>query len=311
MALAPEIGKPVWMVRDELVSPPNSRQATPIGGLGFMPLTREVTPLHSSLNRNGCSEDLRIALQKLFEQSNTGLSSAVGADTVLTDQATYKPPLGMSHTTQTSPLIMDEKPMPPGEDASLMPAFIVPGTDDPRVTLEKVSEEAASCDFLACGLRAPVDGSMSLPGVHIGTACSESPWPASELGSSGQEGLWGSSTVRDDQLPARFLSTPETTPLHLGLLPASRGESAGGRAGLSETRVGAHPAMAAPPPPMAALPSVGSAGHPLLCARPCKYAGKPRGCKDGKACARCHLCPWRRFSEKQAMSGQGPMLALA
>eukprot|EP00927_Polykrikos_kofoidii_P015401 TRINITY_DN16843_c0_g1_i1.p1 TRINITY_DN16843_c0_g1~~TRINITY_DN16843_c0_g1_i1.p1 ORF type:complete len:383 (-),score=76.37 TRINITY_DN16843_c0_g1_i1:68-1156(-) len=48
------------------------------------------------------------------------------------------------------------------------------------------------------------------------------------------------------------------------------------------------------------LPSVGSLGHPLSCAAPCKYFAKPRGCKDGDACDRCHECSWRSFSTHEA-----------
>jgi len=40
--------------------------------------------------------------------------------------------------------------------------------------------------------------------------------------------------------------------------------------------------------------SVGSMGHPECCDEPCKYSHKERGCKDGAACNRCHLCIWRR-----------------
>lgn len=46
-----------------------------------------------------------------------------------------------------------------------------------------------------------------------------------------------------------------------------------------------------------AVISIGSAGHPHSCGRPCKYSRGGRVCKDGAACGRCHLCPWRR-SEK-------------
>mmetsp|Transcript_24817 Transcript_24817/g.45524 ORF Transcript_24817/g.45524 Transcript_24817/m.45524 type:complete len:282 (-) Transcript_24817:42-887(-) len=43
-----------------------------------------------------------------------------------------------------------------------------------------------------------------------------------------------------------------------------------------------------------AIASVGSIGHPLKCAMPCKYfQKKSRGCKDGTKCERCHLCHWR------------------
>lgn len=52
-----------------------------------------------------------------------------------------------------------------------------------------------------------------------------------------------------------------------------------------------------PPVPAAAavrgLPSCGSSGHPHRCALACKYARKARGCKDGEACVRCHLCAWK------------------
>jgi len=45
-------------------------------------------------------------------------------------------------------------------------------------------------------------------------------------------------------------------------------------------------------------PSLGSIGHPHNCALACKYCHRPRGCKDGYNCTRCHLCPWRRQIEK-------------
>jgi len=38
--------------------------------------------------------------------------------------------------------------------------------------------------------------------------------------------------------------------------------------------------------------SRGSVGHPETCKEPCKYNRKKRGCKDGFACTRCHLCTW-------------------
>jgi len=42
------------------------------------------------------------------------------------------------------------------------------------------------------------------------------------------------------------------------------------------------------------VPSIGSKGHKQgKCADACKYACKPRGCKDGLSCTRCHLCDWR------------------
>jgi hypothetical protein len=41
--------------------------------------------------------------------------------------------------------------------------------------------------------------------------------------------------------------------------------------------------------------SVGSAGHPVWCGFPCKYAGTPRGCKDGANCFYCHRCKWEQW----------------
>jgi len=48
----------------------------------------------------------------------------------------------------------------------------------------------------------------------------------------------------------------------------------------------------------AQVPSLGSYGHPHNCAGGCKYAWKPRGCKDGPMCTRCHICPWTRARER-------------
>jgi len=47
--------------------------------------------------------------------------------------------------------------------------------------------------------------------------------------------------------------------------------------------------------------SVGSIGHPAACASACKFFGKPRGCKDGKMCIRCHLCRWSRYHKRGAV----------
>ncbi|CAK0801050.1 unnamed protein product, partial [Prorocentrum cordatum] len=48
------------------------------------------------------------------------------------------------------------------------------------------------------------------------------------------------------------------------------------------------------------FPSVGSIGHPRSCGRPCKYAGKPKSCKVGYLCDRCHLCHWTRSKDARA-----------
>ncbi|CAE8615730.1 unnamed protein product [Polarella glacialis] len=55
------------------------------------------------------------------------------------------------------------------------------------------------------------------------------------------------------------------------------------------------------------LASMGSLGHPYTCAEACKYFLKARGCKDGAACDRCHLCEWKRYDRK--LTGDEPILS--
>uniref|UniRef100_A0A6U9JAL8 C3H1-type domain-containing protein n=1 Tax=Zooxanthella nutricula TaxID=1333877 RepID=A0A6U9JAL8_9DINO len=56
--------------------------------------------------------------------------------------------------------------------------------------------------------------------------------------------------------------------------------------------------------PMMSPVSAGSVGHPFSCAAPCKYSHR-RGCKDGAACTRCHICRWSREAEKRAKATRG------
>jgi len=52
--------------------------------------------------------------------------------------------------------------------------------------------------------------------------------------------------------------------------------------------------------------SLGSVGHPLTCARACKYRNRKGGCRDGRHCLSCHLCQWSRYaSSKQEQPQQG------
>ena len=47
--------------------------------------------------------------------------------------------------------------------------------------------------------------------------------------------------------------------------------------------------------------SMGSVGHPYTCAEACKYVMKKnRGCKDGAACNRCHLCEWKKRGPRRS-----------
>jgi len=51
-------------------------------------------------------------------------------------------------------------------------------------------------------------------------------------------------------------------------------------------------------------PSTGSIGHPHRCELACKYIKKPKGCKDGANCSRCHLCDFRNSKVKKDDSVQ-------
>merc|ERR1712176_921243 len=53
---------------------------------------------------------------------------------------------------------------------------------------------------------------------------------------------------------------------------------------------------------MDCLPSIGSLGHPVSCSLVCKYSRKPKGCKDGRLCSRCHICRWKRPEKKDDVS---------
>mmetsp|Transcript_53379 Transcript_53379/g.135422 ORF Transcript_53379/g.135422 Transcript_53379/m.135422 type:complete len:80 (+) Transcript_53379:125-364(+) len=57
------------------------------------------------------------------------------------------------------------------------------------------------------------------------------------------------------------------------------------------------------------MTSVGTIGHPFNCALACKYARKPKGCKDGSSCSRCHECEWNRHCEKRASNRSVKMLS--
>jgi len=61
-----------------------------------------------------------------------------------------------------------------------------------------------------------------------------------------------------------------------------------------ELEIASGDALAEVPPEDAFSVSKGSTGHPFSCNAPCKYALKPRGCKDGAECDRCHLCKWKK-----------------
>jgi len=51
--------------------------------------------------------------------------------------------------------------------------------------------------------------------------------------------------------------------------------------------------------PLQVVTSMGSIGHPFACNEACKYAKKPKGCKDGAACTHCHECTWHRQNRRR------------
>jgi len=55
------------------------------------------------------------------------------------------------------------------------------------------------------------------------------------------------------------------------------------------------PFAAGPEELPAGCPTLGSLNHPHACADFCKYSKKSRGCMDGAACIRCHLCTSKRL----------------
>lgn len=57
-------------------------------------------------------------------------------------------------------------------------------------------------------------------------------------------------------------------------------------------------------------PSVGSIGHPHSCGSACKFNNRASGCKDGRLCVRCHLCPWQRRTSKPAIEDLSAVLCL-
>lgn len=54
-------------------------------------------------------------------------------------------------------------------------------------------------------------------------------------------------------------------------------------------------------PPAPVVTSIGTVGHPFNCGEACKYAKKPRGCKDGAQCTRCHCCDWSKHGARTSV----------
>lgn len=139
----------------------------------------------------------------------------------------------------------------------------------------------------------------------LSTDCSEvsksSTAPAAELCSS--EVTWahdGSTDYSAMWMPQGYVFVPVLTPIYAV-------EDACAYANWDYTEESSvtsadEGALQLPPPPAPhsseglpeGCPSLGSMLHPHSCADFCKYAKKARGCKDGAACVRCHLCTKKR-----------------
>lgn len=162
----------------------------------------------------------------------------------------------------------------------------------------------------------PLDPSMVPPMCWPSNApasyTSWAPFPAQPVGNNiGQDEHWNEKMVEDNMLfpwmqlsglnmwpyeqqcdaspfIQHFVGAPHVTPIQRRAIPrdahGAAGESGNGRAPQSYEQW------------CAAKASAGSVGHPYACAEACKYVKKPRGCKDGTACDRCHLCEWKKNS---------------
>jgi len=53
-------------------------------------------------------------------------------------------------------------------------------------------------------------------------------------------------------------------------------------------------------------PSEGSQGHPHCCRPACKFHWRPKGCKDGANCTRCHICRYTRSDARVKVMRQSP-----
>uniref|UniRef100_A0A7S4RBE8 C3H1-type domain-containing protein n=1 Tax=Alexandrium monilatum TaxID=311494 RepID=A0A7S4RBE8_9DINO len=277
---------PLFLGLDESSSVIGSRQATPLSG--FIPLTREATPLHADFSRLRSPPVVSLALQHFAKQIGEGRMNPAEAEPL--DAGAR---LGIGG----------------GGDADLSRrsggSFPIFAAEKSPATLGRVSEDAPIevCRVISDGAEQR-DGSTPLP-VSLRV---EELLPAPSLVGS-MEDAGGKRFPGGDDFSTGFLGTPECTPLHLGILSAPPG----GGQHLSWLGAGSHMREvwnSGIEEPFVAddsqdLPSAGSAGHPLLCAKPCKYACKPRGCKDGKSCDRCHLCPWRRMDERQQPCQRG------
>eukprot|EP00931_Biecheleriopsis_adriatica_P029848 TRINITY_DN17656_c0_g1_i1.p1 TRINITY_DN17656_c0_g1~~TRINITY_DN17656_c0_g1_i1.p1 ORF type:complete len:861 (+),score=125.19 TRINITY_DN17656_c0_g1_i1:95-2584(+) len=107
------------------------------------------------------------------------------------------------------------------------------------------------------------------------------------------------------------LTTPETTPLHQGLwqfalpcpLPPNLQKPPEAPGQVSQS----NPSWRSD-----AVVSRGTIGHPTACrGLGCKFAHKPRGCKEGADCLRCHLCIWQRAPEMAVKRAAAAMPALS
>lgn len=142
-----------------------------------------------------------------------------------------------------------------------------------------------------------------VPGIPSRTPSPDSRTPSPVLPTSGLQALQKGRVeafvaTAPEQVAAK---DEEATPL--SRVPAvvagdaSAIELVGGPASEDEEDAGAVP----PPPPPVPLPlGPGTIGHPYTCAEACKYVTKAKGCKDGAACERCHLCEWHRNRRKCA-----------
>ncbi|CAK0809571.1 unnamed protein product [Prorocentrum cordatum] len=218
---------------------------------------------------------------------------------------------------------------PPGPPVPLAPAFGVPFEESGPVALwpqpMKVPILGASYSDLSTATGSPAASAWEDGYDDVAEAGS--------LASSPGQADGGLSVTSSGDEPSRGYSTREKTKLenlirlHVHCLSggcAPSAESVPAPPGLVQPlQLLQGPALQAPlvPPPLEPSGkgpwpapasgqgvSFGSIGHPGCCAGPCKYvSARSRGCKDGPACDRCHLCVWpRRDNQHQQRADGGP-----
>eukprot|EP00405_Crypthecodinium_cohnii_P012989 CAMPEP_0206426210 /NCGR_PEP_ID=MMETSP0324_2-20121206/4236_1 /ASSEMBLY_ACC=CAM_ASM_000836 /TAXON_ID=2866 /ORGANISM="Crypthecodinium cohnii, Strain Seligo" /LENGTH=331 /DNA_ID=CAMNT_0053891109 /DNA_START=12 /DNA_END=1007 /DNA_ORIENTATION=- len=175
------------------------------------------------------------------------------------------------------------------------PAYVPTRTPSPVPYLSVAQKE--NYDLAISFMRSKTSHSMS-----FSTVCPESE------GSGGDFTPRASLQLTDDQRSATSPAKVSTLMSGEMVMTAAGSTNSNGSRNESNNSSSSN-AYVAPPPPAPPVnreflglpddcPSVGSLNHPHSCADFCKYAKKSRGCKDGAACSRCHICTTKKCNNQ-------------